>query len=87
MKQQKLPFGRVVSVFWLDSKSETGWGARDSPKELGKVVSIGYITSCDGNGLSLSTSIATDGQSLDDVSIPWGAIIDLRKVGEEWDRV
>lgn len=90
MDKKKFPKGRAVRVRWLDSASYTGWRFNTLGLHAGKITSIGYVVGSNDEVLVLATSLGQPGGSpskaaLDPVVIPWGAITEVRELGEEWD--
>lgn len=87
MKVRKLPFGKAVRVQWHDSKSLPGWRYNTSHhRAVAKIVTQGYVVQTNNEGITVTTSISTEGVSLDDITIPWGCIQYLELLGREWDR-
>lgn len=85
MKQLKLPKGKSVRVFWVDSSTLPGWQSHNAGS-MGHVISLGFVTKSDPHCLTLSTSIAAHGDVITPLSIPWKAIISIEKLEKSWDR-
>lgn len=87
MRSRRLHFGKAVRVQWNDSKSLPGWRYNtSSPRQVAKIVTQGYVVQTNKEGITVTTSISTEGVSLDDITIPWGCVVNLTLLGREWDR-
>jgi len=86
-KARKYPFGKAVQVRWYDSKSMFGWTYDDTlQRGCAKIQSIGYVVQTNKEGIVLTTSIGHSRASIDDITIPWGAIAEIQEIGKQWDR-
>jgi hypothetical protein len=86
LKAEILPFGKAVSVFWVDSACAYGWkGHKDVGDTLG-IVSLGYVAKCDEDRITLTTSITNQLDVNSPISIPWVAIFQIRELPDAFDR-
>lgn len=85
MQRRKLLPGSAVCVEWADSKAYGGWiyDAR-RPLEVARIRSLGYVIQTRPDGLSISTSVTTEGDATDVLSIPWGAVRSLEVLPNDW---
>lgn len=87
MRSRRLPFGKAVRVHWKDSKSLPGWRYNtNTQRQVAKIVTTGYVVQTNADGITVTTSISTEGVSLDDITIPWGCCVKIDLLGREWDR-
>lgn len=87
MEARKLPFGKAVSVFWVDSAAHHGWTNPDNElNDTTAIVSLGYVTKTDNDKVVLTSSITKDLGVLCPISIPWVAIFQVQELPQEYDR-
>lgn len=87
MKKQTIEVGKAVTLNWLDSKARQGWSYDvGHPREPGYIRSLGYVVSASNEALAVSTSIDSRGNSMDDLAIPWGCILELEVLPGDWAR-
>ena len=83
---KKLKFGTPVSVEWHDSIAREGWHYDPSVRRLvAKLRSIGYVVQDDKEGLTITTSLGSRQESMDDLTIPKGAIQGIEVLPEEFN--
>lgn len=78
--------GEVVVFDWVDSSASNGW-QRPFPQALKllKITTLGYVVATSEESISVTTSIANDGQVMDALSVPWGCINKLVVLPDEWE--
>lgn len=89
MKPNKeLKVGDAVRVSWRDSFTKPGWSPLDEPFDPGesKIVTQGWVVVNEQGFLGISSTIACNGTTADPINIPWFAIHEAKKLGEEWNR-
>ena len=80
MKQNpQLQFGTAIALTWLDSKALSGWqyGQNKPSHSPGVIRTIGRVVDNNKFGLTVTTSIGMNKETIDDLTIPWGAIYEL----------
>lgn len=85
MKPQHFPFGKAVTVFWVDSAIMQGWRKYDEGDSI-PIQSIGYVTKTDDDIIVLTTSITNDFAINTPIAIPWGCVVQVRELPEDYDR-
>lgn len=84
-KIPQLNLGQAVSLTWNDSKAASGWTYDPKKKRVpGRIFTIGYVVQHNDECLTLTTSMDTQGASLDDFSIPLGCITRLEMLPEDF---
>lgn len=75
-----------MQVEWVDSKTHRGWQPGcEMPHSVARVSSLGYVVQCNEEGVVISTSVSSEGMSLDNIIIPWGCVQSLEELGGNWD--
>jgi len=67
-------------VGWEDSSTLHGWTSQSEKGRTGKIVSLGFVHASDRSCLTLTTSIADNGDGMSPISIPWKCIRFLEEV-------
>jgi len=84
MKFPPLKLGQQVKITWVDSKSALGWSYGDkSPRKPGYIKSIGFAVQENDECVTITTSLGERGESIDDLSIPIGCILELEVLEEK----
>ena len=87
MQARKLKFREAVRVSWVDSMSFGGWNYEpDQVGGVARIQTLGYVVNSNKDYLTMTTSIGSKGGALDPVSIPWPAIVQVDKLGDNWNR-
>lgn len=86
MKRLPVSAGEVVKFDWVDSSASNGWQRPTTAHlTLLKITTLGYVIGSSDESISVTTSIANDGQVIDALSVPWGCISKLIVLPDEWE--
>jgi len=85
---RKIPFGTAVRFCWHDSKSHMGWQYNpERPRQTAKIQTLGYVVQANDEGITITSSIGTHRETIDDITVPWGAIEGgIEELGDTWNR-
>lgn len=87
MQRRRVRFGQAVILSWNDSRAFDGWHYDPSaPRTPAGIKSLGFVVQGNKEGLVLTTSVGSYGQTIDDLSIPWGAISELEILPGDYSR-
>lgn len=86
-RKRSFTFGQAVVVTWVDSTIKQGWRYQRDQLTLATIQSLGYVVEKTRDVLVLTTSIGSNGATLADLHIPVKAILDLRPLPAEWNRL
>ena len=82
----ELKLGQAVTVEWADSKSALGWSYSPKTKRTpGYIRSLGYVVQSNDECLTITTSLDDRGASIDDFSIPVGALRKVEVLPGDWN--
>lgn len=83
-----LKLGQAVQIDWADSKSLFGWTYNPNAKRSpGYIRSLGYVVQLNEECITVTTSMDDRGASLDDFSIPTGAIKSIKVLPADWNYI
>lgn len=74
MKSRKLPNLALVRATWVDSQYAPGWMKATKGSPPVDIVTVGYVTQNTPELLTLASTVATDSDVLNPLSVPWGCI-------------
>lgn len=87
MQRRRIAYGTAVVVEWTDSRAFSGWSYDPTtPRPPAQLQSLGYVVQSNPHALVITTSLGTQGQSMDDLALPWGAISNLEILPNDWHR-
>jgi hypothetical protein len=72
----------VIAIRWMDARSTHGWCSPTEVLGIVKVESVGILFVEDDTGVTLTTSINTDFESTDPITIPKKWITGRRTLGK-----
>lgn len=85
MQKIPVPFGHVVRVDWHDSKALDGWQYDPTmPRTVGRIRTIGMCVQTSDYALTITSSACLNGATMDDLSIPWGAIVEMEVLPDDY---
>ena len=77
MDKIQAKFGEAVVLTWHDSRALTGWQYNPTKaREVGVIRSLGRVVQTSDYGITITSSI-NDHATIDDLTIPWGAIVEI----------
>ncbi len=79
MKPRNLEKGTFVLFGWVDSSSSFGWMTVED-SGVPSIQSLGIVVSVSSESLTVSTSLADDGDCIDPLNVPWCAIRNLKVI-------
>lgn len=87
MQRRRVRYGNAVLVDWTDSRAFAGWSYDPAtPRLPAQIKSLGYVVQSNAQGLVITTSLGSGGQSMDDLCVPWSAIFSLEILPGDYSR-
>lgn len=87
MQRRRVRFGNAVLIRWTDSRAFNGWAYDPTTlRTPARIQSLGYVVQSNPESLVITSSIGSAGQTMDDLSVPWGAIQELEILPGDWSR-
>lgn len=80
MEALKLAPKTAVWVEWLDSASLHGWSIGPPRLEYGKISTVGLVSSCNKEQLTIALAINDENSALCPCSVPWPAIVSVKEL-------
>ena len=82
MEPIEVSFGDAVVLTWHDSRALAGW-QYDNNRErvVGEIRSLGRVVQSSDKGITITSSI-NEHATIDDLTIPWGAIQEILRIEE-----
>lgn len=84
MEKTKLNFGEAISFIWHDSKALEGWQYDPTRKRnVGTIHTLGRVVQSSDEGITVTSSLCGLA-SIDDLTVPWGAVEILERLPEKY---
>lgn len=82
-----MKLGNAVLIEWKDSRAFSGWCYdAKGPMLPAKIKSLGYAVQSNRDSLVITTSIGNEGQTMDNLAVPWSAIFSLEILPGDYSR-